>query len=625
MVCFMMHFCRKHWWKFLAVYALLLTGAVFLLRGWIGSGEPKQVFYSDFMEAIRGRRLSEVRITESEMIGALPLKPGESEPARIKAPRLSGMDVDGVVRELEANHIRFTGRGEEETPKFFVWAIPIFIFGIFSLMAFWRYRQGASLPFGFSKDQAKVHEGEAQSQTTFEDVAGIDQSKAELIEVVDFLRQPEKYQRLGGRIPRGVLLVGPPGTGKTLLAKAVAGEAGVPFFSMSGSEFVEMFVGVGAARIRSLFKRARQKAPCIVFIDEIDAIGKSRTSERRPIAGNDERDQALNQLLVEMDGFGSTASVIIMGATNTPEVLDPALVRPGRFDRQILVDRADLAGREAILRVHARNVKLAPDVNLRTIAARTPGMVGADLANIMNEAAIFGARRNAEFIATADLESAIDRVMLGLEKGKIMSPAIKKRVAYHETGHAIVAMTVENADPVHRVSIIPRTIGALGHVLQLPTEEKYLLTLPELEDQISVMLGGRVSEEIVYDGIISTGASNDLERASALARQIVTRYGMSTQLGPMTYGRSHSSRHLQSAGQDVVERDYSERTAELIDQEARSIVERLYGRVRDILNERREELQTVAQELIQKETLTNEELGALMETAQEPRIAAAST
>jgi cell division protease FtsH len=619
-----MHLFRKYCWQLSVICLLLLAGTIGWIHGMLRAGEPRQVYLSEFMTAIRRGELEEVRITETELVGALPVQPGKSEAIRIRAPRLAGMDINTVIKELEAKHIRFTGREEEEISKSASWVIPASILCVFAIVLFWRFRQGASLPFGFSKNQAKVHGGEVKNRTTFEDVAGIDESKAELVEIVDFLRQPEKYQRLGGRIPRGVLLVGPPGTGKTLLAKAVAGEAGVPFLSMSGSEFVEMFVGVGAARVRSLFKRAKQKAPCIIFIDEIDAIGKSRTSERRPIAGNDERDQALNQLLVEMDGFDTSTSIIIMGATNTPEVLDPALVRPGRFDRQVLVDRADLAGREAILRIHARNVKLAPDVDLNTIAARTPGMVGADLANIMNESAILGARRNAESITTADLEEAIDRVMLGLEKNRVMSPAIKARVAYHETGHAIVAMTVENADPVHRVSIIPRTIGALGHVLQLPTEEKYLLTLPELEDQISVMLGGRVSEEIIYNGVVSTGASNDLERASALARQIVTRYGMSQQLGPMTYGYAQSSRHLQSSGQDSMERNYSEHTAELIDRESRRIIDRIYTSVQEILSQRRDELEMIAQELMRKETLTHEELGKLLESGREPQIAAAS-
>lgn len=608
-----MHFFKKHWWKFSAFYVLLIFGLFWGIRTSLRTEQPKRVYYSDFMDLIRKRELSEVRITEAELIGLLQQKPGAEAPERIRAPRLPGMDIGTVISELEAKRIRFTGREEENAGAAVPIIVPLVLIGVFSVFIVWRFRQGASLPFGFSKSQAKLQDSDLVSRTTFADVAGIDESKAELVEVVDFLRQPDKYQKLGGHVPKGVLLVGPPGTGKTLLARAVAGEAGVPFFSMSGSEFVEMFVGVGAARVRSLFKKAKQKAPCIVFIDEIDAIGKSRSSDRRPIAGNDERDQALNQLLVEMDGFEACTNIIVMGATNTPEVLDPALVRPGRFDRQVLVDKADIAGREAILKIHARKVKLAEDVDLGTIAARTPGMVGADLANIINEAAILGARRNAEYVTMAELEEAIDRVMLGLEKNRVMSPPIKERVAYHETGHALVALTVKTADPVHRVSIIPRSIGALGHVLQLPVEEKYLLTQPEIEDQIAVMLGGRVSEEIVYDGVVSTGASNDLERASVLARQIVTRYGMTEELGLMTYGYSHASRHLKMAGGEAEERNYSERTAELIDRETRRIIDELRKRVKTLLLERRDELEVIARELIRKETLTRGELSALLQ------------
>jgi cell division protease FtsH len=608
-----MQFFRKHWWKFSALYVLFIVGLAFLIRGSLSAQGPRQVYFSDFMSEIRKGGVTDVRITETELVGSLT----SNRSARIRAPRLPGMDIGNLINELEANHIRFTGKEEEEAGAIISWILPALVLSVFSLFVFWRFRRGASMPFAFSRTQAKPHDQESRSRTTFEDVAGIDESKAELTEIVDFLRQPEKYQRLGGRVPKGVLLIGPPGTGKTLLAKAVAGEAGVPFFSMSGSEFVEMFVGVGAARVRNLFRKAKQKAPCIVFIDEIDAIGKSRTSDRRPIGGNDERDQSLNQLLVEMDGFETSTNVIVVGATNTPEVLDPALIRPGRFDRQVLIDKADLAGREAILRIHSRKVKLSADVDLNTVAARTPGMVGADLANIINEAAILGARRNAVAITMADLEEAIDRVMLGLEKNRVMSPAIKERVAFHESGHALVALTVKHADPVHRVSIIPRTIGALGHVLQLPTEEKYLLTQPEIEDQISVMLGGRVSEEIVFDGVVSTGASNDLERASALARQLVTRYGMSEQLGLMTYGRPHSSRHLQAAWSEPEERNYSERTAELIDQESRNIIDRLYDRVKSILSRRREELGLIARELIRKESLTNEELSTILKRSEE--------
>jgi cell division protease FtsH len=409
-----------------------------------------------------------------------------------------------------------------------------------------------------------------------------------------------------------VLLIGPPGTGKTLLARAVAGEAQVPFFSISGSEFVEMFVGVGAARVRELFDEAKKKSPCIVFIDELDAIGKSRSSGRGLILSHDEREQTLNQLLVEMDGFDSTNNVIIMAATNTPEVLDPALLRAGRFDRQVLVDRPDLEGRLAILQVHAKKIRLAPAVDLRTIAARTPGMVGADLANVINEAALLAARRSASEVAQSDLEAAIDRVMLGLEKkSRVMSAEEKRRVAYHEAGHALVALSVPNADPVHRVSIIPRTTGALGHTLQLPTQERYLMTQPQLEDQIAVMLGGRAAEDSVFNGVISTGAADDLRRATELARQMVTRFGMSKRLGNVTYGQPVESRFLSSAFHADA-RDYSERTAEEIDHEVRRIIDELYDRVKAIIERRRADLDRIVNRLMEKETLNERELDELL-------------
>jgi cell division protease FtsH len=386
----------------------------------------------------------------------------------------------------------------------------------------------------------------------------------------------------------------------------------VAFFSISGSEFVEMFVGVGAARVRDLFEQAKLRAPCIIFIDELDAIGKSRSAGRGAFMTNDEREQTLNQLLVEMDGFDTSKGVIIMAATNTPEVLDPALLRAGRFDRQVALDRPDLEGRAAILKVHARTVKLSPSVDLKTIAARTPGMVGADLANVINEAALLGARREASSVETTDLEEAIDRVMLGLEKKhRVMRAEEKERVAYHESGHTLVALSVEHADPLHRVSIIPRTIGALGYTLQLPTQERYLMTKPELEDQLAVMLGGRVAEEMIYGGVISTGADNDLERTSELARQMVTRFGMSAKLGHLTYGKPLTSRFLPSSLAPE-ERNYSEQTAVVIDEEVRRIVEESYKRVKGILTTRRGELERIAAELIRKETLDREELEALL-------------
>ncbi len=471
----------------------------------------------------------------------------------------------------------------------------------------------------FGKNRAKIFDQSSQNKVTFTDVAGVDEAEAELVEVVDFLKHPQKYQQLGGRIPKGVLLLGPPGTGKTLLAKAVAGEAGVAFFSISGSEFVEMFVGVGAARVRDLFEQAKQKAPCIIFIDELDAIGKSRSAGRGMLMSNDEREQTLNQLLVEMDGFDTSKGVIIMAATNTPEVLDPALLRAGRFDRQVVLDRPDLEGREAILKVHARTVRLTPEVDLKTIAARTPGMAGADLANVVNEGALLAARRGASGVETTDLEKAIDRVMLGLEKKhRVMRKEEKERVAYHESGHTLVALSVEHADPVHRVSIIPRTIGALGYTLQLPTQERYLMTKPEIEDQLAVMLGGRVAEEIIYNDVISTGAADDLERVSELARQMVTRFGMSAKLGHLTYGKPLASRFL-PASFIPEERNYSEQTAEMIDEEVRRIVDTSYSRVKEILTRRREELERIAADLTSKETLDRDELEKLL--APRPRQA----
>jgi cell division protease FtsH len=498
------------------------------------------------------------------------------------------------------------------------------------LIGFWTWvirtmgRGGDALQFG--RNRAKIYNRTQREKATFSDVAGVDESRAELVEIVDFLRNPEKYQRLGGRIPKGVLLVGPPGTGKTLLARAVAGEADVPFFSISGSEFIELFVGVGAARVRDLFDEAKKHAPCIVFIDELDAIGKSRAGVLAGVVGgHDEREQTLNQLLVEMDGFDSSKGVIIMAATNRPEVLDPALLRPGRFDRQVVVDRPDLAGREAILRVHARKIKLADAVDLHVIAARTPGMVGADLANIVNEAALLAARRGAAAVEMRDLEEAIDRITLGLEKRtRVMTPAEKERVAYHETGHALTALSVKHADPVHRITIIPRSIGALGATLQLPTTEKYLLTKPELEDRVAVMLGGRAAEDIIYNGVISTGAHNDLERATETARQMVMRYGMSEGLGNQVFGKPMMGQYLESTMSFGEQRNFSEHTAERIDEEVAQLIERTYQRVKDILSQRRGVLERITAELQKRETIDREELEKIVSKAESvPTVAAA--
>ncbi|MGA2400449.1 MAG: ATP-dependent zinc metalloprotease FtsH, partial [Syntrophobacteraceae bacterium] len=440
---------------------------------------------------------------------------------------------------------------------------------------------------------------------TFDDVAGIDEAKAELEEIVDFLKDPGKFQKLGGKIPKGVLLLGAPGTGKTLLARAVAGEAGVPFFSMSGSEFVEMFVGVGAARVRDLFGQAKDHAPCIIFVDELDALGKARGLN--PIGGHDEREQTLNQLLVEMDGFDPRAGVIIMAATNRPEILDPALLRPGRFDRHVAIDKPDIRGREAILRVHAKEVKLGPDVDLKKIAAMTPGFVGADLANLINEAALIAARRDREEVTMADFQEAADRIIGGLEKrNRAMNPKEKEIVAYHESGHALVAMVLPNTDPVSKISIIPRGIAALGYTQQLPTEDRYLMTRDELLARLKVLLGGRVSEEIIF-GDISTGAQNDLQRATDIARRMVMEYGMSEKLGPITYVSEPRSAHL-DLGLGSRQREFSEKTAQQIDEEIGSIIEETHQNVREILTQQRNMLEKLAKILLEKESIEGEDL-----------------
>src|SRR5438034_4990214 len=474
-----------------------------------------------------------------------------------------------------------------------------------------RVGGGPTQALSFGRSKHKIYDRK-ELKTTFNDVAGVDEAKAELIEIVDFLKNPKKYQRLGGRIPKGVLLVGPPGTGKTLLARAVAGEADVPFFSMSGSEFVEMFVGVGASRVRDLFEQAKGKAPCIVFIDELDAVGKSRVGSMGFVGGHDEREQTLNQLLAEMDGFDSSKGVILMAATNRPEVLDQALLRPGRFDRQIVVDKPDLKGREAILRLHARSVVLAPALDLGAIAQRTPGFAGADLANIVNEAALLAARKGKDAVETADFEEAIDREVAGLEKrSRVLSEKERDIVAHHEMGHALVASSASHADPVHKVTIIPRGVAALGMTYQLPTEDRFLMTQSELEDRIAVMLGGRVAEELVY-GEVSTGAHNDFERASELARLMVMKYGMSERLGLVTFGERAPSFLRAPAPTWGSEHPYSEETARVIDEEVRLIIERIHERVRGILTAKKATLIAAAVELKRTETLEGERLRRLL-------------
>jgi cell division protease FtsH len=621
-------------WVPAILQTVITVGLVLLLwlplLPFLQSGPVQQVSYSELLQAIRDGRVQAVQISSGEIRGLLRPEPSGKgrtiQPHLISAIRPPDLNDPELLPLLRNKSVEVVGK--VDTPSFWR-SLLSSVLPTLLLIGFWTWvirktgRGGEALQFG--RNRAKIYNRTQREKATFSDVAGVDESRAELVEIVDFLRNPEKYQRLGGRIPKGVLLVGPPGTGKTLLARAVAGEADVPFFSISGSEFIELFVGVGAARVRDLFDEAKKHAPCIVFIDELDAIGKSRAGVLAGVAGgHDEREQTLNQLLVEMDGFDSSRGVIIMAATNRPEVLDPALLRPGRFDRQVVVDRPDLAGREAILRVHARRIKLADAVDLHVIAARTPGMVGADLANIVNEAALLAARRGAAAVEMRDLEEAIDRVTLGLEKRtRVMTPAEKERVAYHETGHALTALSVKHADPVHRITIIPRSIGALGATLQLPTTEKYLLTKPELEDRVAVMLGGRAAEYIIYNGVISTGAHNDLERATEMARQMVMRYGMSEQLGNQVFGKPMMGRYLEST-MSFGERNFSEHTAQRIDEEVAQLIERIYQRVKDILSQKRGVLERITVELQKRETIDREELEKIVsETESPPRPAAA--
>ncbi|HEX6963879.1 MAG TPA: ATP-dependent zinc metalloprotease FtsH [Lacipirellula sp.] len=508
----------------------------------------------------------------------------------------------------------------EEPPSPLLGYLPVLVLtGMFVLLMIVMLRRmgGAGSPMAFGRSRGKLI-AQDDIEVTFDDVAGIEEAVDELREVVDFLKNPERYHRLGGRIPKGVLLVGPPGTGKTLLAKAVAGEAGVPFFSLSGSDFVEMFVGVGAARVRDMFQQAEQRAPCIVFIDELDALGKTRGSGQ--IGGHDEREQTLNALLVEMDGFGTNSGIIIMAATNRPETLDPALLRPGRFDRHVLVDRPDVSGREEILEVHLQKIKVDEDVNVKQVAAITSGFVGADLANIVNEAALLAARNGKKAVGMQELNEAVERSSAGLEKkSRIMQPEEKLRVAYHESGHALVAYSLPNTDPVHKVSIIPRGLAALGYTMQRPEQDRFLMTKSELESRIQVLLAGTVAEEMVFEDI-SSGAQNDLERATEIARSMVMDFGMS-RLGRVNFRESHRSPFLATGGDFGRSSSHSEHTAREIDEEVKRILDEMLERVRQILAERRQSLEAVTKSLMEQETIDSETLKEIIdETTSGARI-----
>ena len=589
-------------------YFLIVFFAISYMQQYFFSGKVETIPYGQFKQYIAQGNVNELIVGPENINGMLKGRQGQ----KFTTVRVTDPDL---VKELDERKISYSGRYENKfLGALLSWIIPI---GIFFLI--WRFAMKKMGPgmgvMSFSKSKAKIF-AESDTKVSFSDVAGIDEAKDELQEVVEFLSTPGKFQKLGGRIPKGVLLVGPPGTGKTLLARAVAGEAKVPFFSISGSEFVEMFVGVGAARVRDLFSQAANQAPCIIFIDELDALGKARGMN--VMGGHDEREQTLNQLLVEMDGFDTNKGVIIMAATNRPEILDPALLRPGRLDRQVLVDRPDINGREAILKIHSRNVALGPEVDLRKIAGRTPGFVGADLANIINEAALLAARNNKEAVEPMDFDEAIDRVVAGLQKkNRVMNAQEKEIVAFHESGHAIVAESVEHADPVHKISIIPRGIAALGYTQQQPTEDRYLMTRSELLDRLAVLLGGRVAEELVFEEI-STGAQNDLQRASDIARSMVTEYGMSDRLGLVAYERSRQSMFLPeslSAG-----KNYSEAKAAQIDEEIARFVDEAHQRVRNILSERRTVMNDLAALLSQKESVQGEELRKMLSDSKSEKV-----
>jgi cell division protease FtsH len=537
---------------------------------------------------------------------------GHESIVAFRIPR-AGVERDpNLLSLLETAGVAYQSEEEDSVAKVLASVLSgVLLFGLLGLGALLlvRWLSGGSSPLTFGRSRHKLY-AQKDLSITFEDVAGIDEAVAELREVVEFLKTPQKYQALGGRIPKGVLLVGPPGTGKTLLAKAVAGEAEVPFFGLSGSDFVEMFVGVGAARVRDLFAQAESHAPCIIFIDELDALGKSRTGS---IAGShDEREQTLNQLLVEMDGFDSNRGVIIMAATNRPETLDAALLRPGRFDRTVVVDRPDIVGREAILKVHSREVRLATDVDLRHVASLTPGSVGADLANLVNEAALMAARSDKEAVTMADFDEAVERGAVGLKrKSRIMQDDEKQRVAYHEAGHALVACALPNTYPVHKVSIIPRGVGALGYVLRRPEDDRYLMTKSELESQIKVALGGTLAEELIF-GEISNGAMSDLQKASEIARSMVKEFGMS-RLGRVHFREQSGPSFLPGVGGGEDERGYSQETAREIDVEVSQIIDGATEEVRRVLEARRAALEVVAQRLFEKEVIDGDELRQLLE------------
>ncbi|HKY80104.1 MAG TPA: ATP-dependent zinc metalloprotease FtsH, partial [Sphingobium sp.] len=613
--------------QFSLAYALVVVVLLSFLQSWLLAPRTIEIPMSKFLELLRADKIERVALTDKEVRGlarpgALPAPTampcdrlrqmlGSDDEVRVfSVTRIPGVDEQRLVAELEAHKVEFSGRIETTFWKdlLFGWVIPLGIMVAIWMFLMRRVGGGPTQALSFGRSKHKIYDRK-ELKTTFTDVAGVDEAKTELVEIVDFLKNAKKYQRLGGRIPKGVLLVGPPGTGKTLLARAIAGEANVPFFTISGSDFVEMFVGVGASRVRDMFEQAKKNSPCIVFIDEIDAVDRHRGAGLG--GGNDEREQTLNQLLVEMDGFEANESVILIAATNRPDVLDPALLRPGRFDRHVVVPNPDLAGREKILRVHLRKVPLAPDVDPRTIARGTPGFSGADLANLVNEGALLAARRGKRVVTMSELEDAKDKVMMGAERRSMaMSDEEKKLTAFHEAGHAIVAISVEGSDPIHKATIIPRG-RALGMVMRLPERDQLSLTRQKMLADLAVAFGGRLAEEIVFGHEkVTTGAQSDIEQATRMARAMVTRFGMSDSLGPIAYAENQEEvflGHSVSRTQNI-----SEATAQKIDSEIHRIIDESYNRAKDILTSRHADLNVLARGLLEYETLTGDEIIALL-------------
>jgi cell division protease FtsH len=584
-----------------AVAALFLL--LMIQSWWQTARETEPIPYSQFLSYVEQGVVDDITVSDQYVRGSF------REPQDGKTQFVTARVDPAVAQELAKYNVKFTGTIENTFLRDLLsWVVPILVFFAIWAFVFRRFaeRQGLGGLMSVGRSKAKIYV-ERDTKTTFADVAGVEEAKAELVEVVDFLKDRKAYGRLGARMPKGVLLVGPPGTGKTMLAKAVAGEAGVPFFSISGSEFVEMFVGVGAARVRDLFEQARKAAPAIIFIDELDALGRARGAFPGA-GGHDEREQTLNQLLTELDGFDPSEGVVLLAATNRPEILDPALLRAGRFDRQVLVDRPDKKGREQILAVHIKKIRTAPDVSLEQVAAMTTGFSGADLANLVNEAALLATRRRAEAVNTTDFTQAIERIVAGLEKrNRILNPKEREIVAYHEMGHALAAMALGGNDVVHKVSIIPRGVGALGYTIQRPTEDRFLMTREELVDKIKVILAGRAAEKLVYDHL-STGAADDLVRATDIARSIVSRYGMDEKLGSVAYDAERSPFLQPAPGQAYLERRFSEDTAREIDLAVRRIIDDAFGETLAILRRNGDILERCARELLQLETLEEQQL-----------------